>query len=156
LYRTVPTKEHLLGILFDRSTRELLESARALVADADEPGEQLDGLIRLLVDAAIRMRGYMPVFFGGGDLPPDVIDRWHTFTRDFEKTWVDVVAANMKSGHILESDPVVATRLLLGACIWVSRWYRPNGPYDAQLISDTAISVLRTGIPLNPDIDRTV
>lgn len=143
LYRTVPTKEHLLGILFERSTRELLAGAKAVVEEISEPRLQLNALIRLQIDAAIRMRGYMPVFFGGGDLPSDVFDRWHTFSRDYENTWLEVVAANMKSGEIIESDPVVATRLLLGACIWVSRWYRPGSPYDAQLIADTAINVLR-------------
>lgn len=147
LYRTVPTKEHLLGILFERSTRELLEAARALVDEIEEPREQLDALIRLHVDAAIRMRRYMPVFFGGGDLPSDVFDRWHAFSRDFEKTWIEVVAGNMKAGYIMDGDPVVATRLVMGACIWVSRWYRADGPYDPQTIADTAVGLLRQGMP---------
>lgn len=147
LYRTVPTKEHLLGILFERSTRELLASARKVAEDTSNPRAQLDELLRLQIDAAIRMRRYMPVFFGGGDLPSDVFNRWHTFTREYEDVWVDAVAANMKSGDIVDGDPVVAARLLLGACIWVSRWYRADGPYDAQVIADTAIGVLRQGLP---------
>lgn len=155
LYRTVPTKEHLLGILFERSTRELLESARAVVDTIDEPREQLDALVRLHVAAAIRMRRYMPVFFGGGDLPSDVVDRWHTFSRDFEKTWIEVVAGNMRAGQIPDGDPVVATRLVMGACIWVSRWYRADGPYDQQTIADTAVALLRHGTP-SGSIDNSV
>lgn len=147
LYRTVPTKEHLLGILFDRSTRELLTSARAVVEVVSGPREQLDALLRLHVGAAIRMQRYMPVFFGGGDLPPDVVERWRTFSRDFENTWIEVVAGNMKAGYIMDGDPVVATRLLMGACIWVSRWYRSDGPYDAQTIADTAVGLLRHTMP---------
>lgn len=147
LYRTVPTKEQLLGILFERSTRELLQAARAVVDEIDEPREQLAALIRLHVDAAIRMRHYMPVFFGGGDLPSDVYERWHTFSRDFERTWIEVVADNMRAGHIVQADPVVATRLLMGACIWVSRWYRADGPHDPQAIADTAVGLLRLGVP---------
>lgn len=147
LYRTVPTKEHLLGILFERSTKELLQAARTIVDEISEPREQLNALIRLQVDAAIRMRRYMPVFFGGGDLPSDVVDRWRTFTRDFENTWTEVVAANMKSGDIVEGDPVLATRLLLGAIIWVSRWYRSEMEYDAEMIADTVIGLLRQDMP---------
>jgi AcrR family transcriptional regulator len=150
LYRTVSTKEHLLGILFERSTRELLESARAAVAQITDPSDQLDALVRLHVAAAIKMQRYMPVFFGGGDLPTDVFERWHTFAKDFENTWIEVVADNMKAGHLVEGDPVVTTRLLIGACTWVSRWYRSDAPYDAQLIIDTAAGLLRQSAPPAP------
>ena len=57
---------------------------------------------------------------------------WRGFSRDFEKTWTDVVANNIKAGFLPDSDPVVATRLVMGACIWISRWYRSDGPYDEQ------------------------
>jgi AcrR family transcriptional regulator len=33
LYRTVPTKEDLLGVLFERSTREITQRIRAVIAD---------------------------------------------------------------------------------------------------------------------------
>jgi AcrR family transcriptional regulator len=79
LYRTVPTKEELLGILFERSTRELTDRVKTVIAEYDDPREQLIEMIKLHADAAVKMRIYMPVFFGGGDLPPDVLKRWHTW-----------------------------------------------------------------------------
>jgi AcrR family transcriptional regulator len=145
LYRAVPTKQHLLGILFERSTRELLGSTRTVINDVPDPRDQLNALIRLHVDAAIRMRRYMPVFFGGADLPSDVFERWHIFTQEFESLWIEVVAANMRAGSILEGDPVLATKLLLGQCIWVSRWFRADSPYDAETIANAAIGLLRHG-----------
>lgn len=144
LYRTVPTKEHLLGILFERSTGELTESARTIVSEMDDPAEQLLQLVRLQVDAAIRMRRYMPVFFGGGDLPPDVFERWHRWSREYETIWVDVVKDNMDAGRLAEADPVITARLLLGACIWVSRWYRPKEQYEPETIIETAVALVKT------------
>jgi Tetracyclin repressor-like, C-terminal domain len=38
---------------------------------------------------------------------------------------------------------VITARLLLGMCIWVSRWFRPDGPYDADRITEAAISLAR-------------
>jgi AcrR family transcriptional regulator len=143
LYRTVPTKEHLLGILFERSTGELTKNARATLKQIDDPAERLIAVVRLQVDAAIRMRRYMPVFFGGGDLPPDVFDRWHKWSREFESIWVSVVKENMAAGTIADGDPVITARLLLGSCIWVSRWYRPNDKYDADTITETAVGLIR-------------
>lgn len=143
LYRTVPTKEHLLGVLFERSTAELAENARALIDSTDEPAERLVALVGLQIDAAIRMRRYMPVFFGGGDLPPDVFDRWHNWSRDYESIWIDVVAQNMAAGKLAEGNPVIVARLLLGSCIWVSRWYRPSDDFSADEIIETAVTLVK-------------
>lgn len=145
LYRSVPTKEDLIGILFERSTRELTESAHDVLERDTDPRRRLEQLIRLQVDAAIRMRDYMPVFFGGGDLPQDVYARWHGWSRRFEQLWVDVVTEAMHRGDLQESDPVVATRLILGMCLWVCRWYRPGGRYTAEAIADSAIHLLWAG-----------
>lgn len=146
LYRAVPTKEDLLGILFERSTRELTERTDAVLAARSEPGEQLVELIKLQAEAAIQMRSYMPVFFGGGGLPPDVFMRWRKWSRQFEKRWSGVVAACMDAGWLDKTDPVVATRLILGMVIWVSRWYRPSEKITADQIADSAITLLRLKI----------
>jgi AcrR family transcriptional regulator len=143
LYRTVPTKEHLVGILFERSTSELTENARTTLKDTKGAAERLVVLVQLQVDAAIRMRRYMPVFFGGGDLPSEVVERWHKWSRDFEDIWVSVVKENIKAGLLPQGDPVVTARLLLGSCIWVSRWYRPTDKYDADMITETAVSLVK-------------
>lgn len=147
LYRTVPTKEDLLGVLFERSTRELTERTEAVLATTSEPSEQLVELIRLQAEAAIQMRSYMPVFFGGGGLPPDVFMRWRKWSRQFEKRWSLVVAACMDAGYLDKADPVVATRLILGMIIWVSRWYRPSEKITADQIADSAITLLRLRLP---------
>lgn len=147
LYRTVPTKEDLLGILFERSTRELTERVKAAIAEFDDSRDQLVEMIRLQADGAVQMRSYMPVFFGGGDLPPDVFARWHTWSRQYEKLWIGVVSANMRDGYLDDGDPLLATRLILGMIIWVSRWYRPSEKVTPERIADTAIDLL--GLRLN-------
>jgi AcrR family transcriptional regulator len=145
LYRTVPTKVDLLGILFERSTRELSRQARAAIAATADSAEQLTRLIRLHTHAAVEMRRYMPVFFGGGDLPPEVYARWHTWSRRYENIWVNAVTANMRDGNLDEGDPVVAARLILGMLIWVSRWYRPSENVTSEQIADAAIHLVQPG-----------
>jgi AcrR family transcriptional regulator len=143
LYRTVPTKEHLLGILFERSTGELTKAAKASLKETSDPAERLLGLVRLQVDAAIRMRRYMPVFFGGGDLPPEVFERWHKWSREFEDVWVGVVKENMKAGLVPDGDPVVTARLMLGSLIWISRWYRPSDKQTPDSIAKAAVDLIQ-------------
>lgn len=142
LYRTVPTKEALLGVLFERGTRELTEAAESIIELQEDPGERLRELIRLQVEAAVRMRRYMPVFFGGAGLPPDVFARWHRWSRRFEGLWVQTVAEAMNAGVLRRGDPLTTARLLLGMCIWVSRWYRPADKIETADIAEAAISLL--------------
>jgi AcrR family transcriptional regulator len=142
LYRTVPTKVDLMGILFERSTSDLTKQARAAIAASPDSAEQLTRLIRLQADAAVQMRRYMSVFFGGGDLPPEVFARWQSWSRRYEKMWIKVVEANMRDGHLVKRDPVVTTRLILGMLIWVSRWYRPLEKITPEEIADAAIQLL--------------
>jgi AcrR family transcriptional regulator len=142
LYRAVPTKEHLLGILFERSTRELTELAVAAM-EADLPvAERLRRMVELQVDAAVRMRHYLSVFFGGADLPADVVDRWHPWSREYEGMWTQCVEEAMDVGVLARSNVVAATRLILGMCIWVSRWYRPSEGLETAVIAESAISRL--------------
>lgn len=145
LYRAVPTKEDLLGILFERCTGELTERIRGAIAAFDDPAERLTAMIRLQADAAVSMRSYMAVFFGGAGLPPDVYARWHSWSRQFEKMWVGVVSDNMERGYLDEGNPTVTARLILGMIIWVSRWYRPREKITPEEIADTAIHLVRLG-----------
>lgn len=142
LYRAVSTKQDLLGILFERSTRELTELA-TMTVEADVPvAERLRRLVELQVDGAVRMRHYLSVFFGGADLPADVVDRWHPWSREFEHMWTQCVEDAMKEGVLERSNVVAATRLILGMCIWVSRWYRPGEGIEPADIAESAIALL--------------
>jgi AcrR family transcriptional regulator len=142
LYRFVPTKEDLLGILFERSTRELTALASAVVGSDLPVGQRLRRLVELQVDAAVRMRHYLSVFFGGTDLPTDVFDRWHAWSREYEKLWTRCVEEAMDEGVLARSNVVASTRLILGMCIWVSRWYRPGEGIDRSVIAESAIAVV--------------
>lgn len=153
LYRTVPTKSDLLGILFEIRTRQLSKESKAAVAAAAGSSEQLAALIRLQAGAAVQMRRYMPVFFGDGDLPADVFERWHSWTKQYENLWVKVVTANIRDGNIDKGDPRVTARLILGMMIWVSRWYRPVEKLTPEEIAETAIRLLgmRVAPPLSAE-----
>ncbi|MCD2194715.1 TetR/AcrR family transcriptional regulator [Actinomycetospora endophytica] len=155
LYRTVPTKEELLGILFERGTRKLTTEAREAVARQPEfGGERLRELVRIQITAAVQMRDYISVFFGGA-LPGEVRGRWRECTREYENLWHEVVEEAMAAGLVERADPVVTTNLMFGMCVWVSRWYRPQGSHSADDIADVAIGLLRLAGPARPGTEST-
>jgi AcrR family transcriptional regulator len=144
LYRTIPTKEHLLAVLLERSMKEMDLLVEEALQRFTDPADQLVALVELQIDAAIRMRRYMPLFFGQGDMPAETYTRWQRWVRDFEQAWVEVVQKNMDVGALPTGDAVITTRLLLGATLWVSRWYRPEDSFTAEAIRATATNLLRS------------
>jgi AcrR family transcriptional regulator len=148
LYRTVPSKERLLGLLFKRMTDEVTAEALGATKDDGRSAKaRLYALLRVQFDAAIRMRDYMFVFFGREWLEPDVYADWRRWSREYEQIWVDAVRAAADEGALSVKDPVIATRLLLGMILWVSRWYRPNMGLDADDLTDEAIRLLGGELP---------
>lgn len=147
LYRTIPSKDHLLAVLLERSMSEMDELVADVLRRVDDPSGQLLGLVELQIDAAIRMRQYMPLFFGQGDMPAETYARWRDWVRDFEQTWVKVVRKAMKTGALPDGDPVITARLLLGACLWVSRWYHPTDRFTPDQIRESAVDLVRSMMP---------
>ena len=142
LYRSVPSKEHLLGRLFRRMTDELTAEARdAIREDGRSARERLDALIRIQIAAAIRTRDYLFVFFGREWLEDDVYEDWREFTREFEKLWERVVSDAIAEGTLPARDPKTATRLMIGMLIWICRWYRP-GRTNPDELANEAIRLL--------------
>lgn len=141
LYRTVRSMDELHTILFERSAHNVEVDARALLDQHEDSREALIALIRFQVDASIRMREYIGVYFGWG-LPPDAFDRWRHWASKYERLWATAVERAAQDGHLRVEDPSVANRLILGMVNWVSRWYRADGSYSAESIANEVIGLL--------------
>ncbi|MFE3059924.1 TetR/AcrR family transcriptional regulator [Nocardia sp. NPDC059239] len=141
-YRTVPTKDRLLGIVFERATNELFTDATAVMNCGADAGTVLTSLIRLQIGTAVRLRHNLTVFFGGTDLPTDVVERWHGWSHRYELLWQDAVRDAIDEGFLAKSDLKVTTRLILGMVIWVARWYRPSHLMTPDEIADAAVALI--------------
>ncbi|EFC83484.1 transcriptional regulator, TetR family [Parafrankia sp. EUN1f] len=142
LYRTVSTKEDLLGIVLERYTTDLGERARQIIEADRDPRATLEGLLRIQVDAAITTKEFLTVVAGGTGVQSDSYRRWQKWSHEYESMWQGVVARAIDAGVLAEADPVVTTRLLLGMAIWVSRWYRDSEGHSADEIADVAVRLI--------------
>jgi AcrR family transcriptional regulator len=155
LYRTVPSKAHLLGLHFTRMTGELDRAARRAVrARAATPRERLVGLIRVQIEAAVKMRDYFFVYFDGSQLPEAVYRDWRRWADDYEALWIKTVGAAIRAGDLPPGDPLLTTRLVLGLTIWVANWFRPREGFTPADIEERALELLRlaggTVVPPRP------
>jgi len=151
LYRTVPSKAHLLGLHFVRMTRELDRAARQATATrGTTPRDRLVGLIRVQIEAAVAMRDYFFVYFDGSQLPRPVYDDWRRWADDYERVWIKTVGDAIRAGDLSPGDPLLTTRLILGTTIWVANWFRPREDFTAAAIEDRTLQLLGLAAPPPP------
>lgn len=148
LYRRVRTRDDLLALMVERGTQQLERSAAALIAEGREPSEELSMLLRMHVGTAVDTRRSMAVFFGGADLPADVLGRWRDFSGRYEALWCTAVRRAVDAGVLPPSDPVLTARLLLGMVIWVARGDPQGETYSKEQIVDAALDLVGRRLPL--------
>jgi AcrR family transcriptional regulator len=142
LYRTVPTKQDLLGIVLERYTTDLGNRAHEMIEADHGPRATLEGLLRIQVDAAIKTKEFLTVVAGGTGVQSDAYRRWQKWSHEYESMWQAVVSEAIDAGVLAKADPVVTTRLILGMAIWVSRWYRESEARTAEDIADAAVRLI--------------
>lgn len=143
LYRAIPTKQHLLGILFTRMNEDLAEAARLVTQrPGTSPLERLTGLIQVQIEAAVRMRDYLFIYFDRSRIPDTAYDEWRRWADGYEHIWINTVANAIAAGDLPPGDVRLTTRLLLGMTIWVANWYRPKEGITTEQIQARALEVL--------------
>jgi AcrR family transcriptional regulator len=156
LYRTVPSKTHLLGLHFVRMTAELDGAARKVTsARGGDPRERLVGLIRVQIEAAVAMRDYFFVYFDGSQLPKPVYDDWRRWADDYERVWIKTVGDAIRSGDLSPGDPLLTTRMILGMTIWVANWFRSREGFTPADIEARTLELLGLATPPPPRRRRT-
>lgn len=143
LYRSVPSKAELLGLHFVRRNEELYRAARqATSARGATPRERLVGLIRVQIQAAVKMRDYFFVYFDGSQLPEAVYKDWRRWADEYEKLWIKTVGNAIRSGDLSPGDTLLTTRLILGMTIWVANWFRAREGFTDAEVEERALELL--------------
>lgn len=59
----------------------------------------------------------------------------------YERLWLDVFEVANKKKHLL-GDPAIARQLLHGSLVWSVYWFRPNGKFNLEQLTDQALSMI--------------
>lgn len=54
---------------------------------------------------------------------------------DYTRAFADVYEAGVKTGSFVDIDPLLATFVMLGACNWISTWYKTDRWDPAEIAS---------------------
>jgi AcrR family transcriptional regulator len=125
LYHYVPSKAHLLYLVFDRAISTTVERMEQLAA-IDDPTSRLRGLMRELIFAIAADPSLFIVFFGDR---PALDDKYESEILPKERRVlrliIEAVADASRQGSIPTTDPRLTAQALLGMVSWFHKWYDP-------------------------------
>ncbi len=126
LYHYVPSKAHLLYLVFDRAISLALARMEEISAIAD-PSERLRALIEHQVHTIASNPSMFSVFFGDR---PSLEDRYEAEIAAKERRYlailIDAVREVEAAGIVPARDPHLVAQAILGMTSWLYKWYSPK------------------------------
>jgi AcrR family transcriptional regulator len=147
LYHHIRTKDEVLfEVLSLCVDDELLESAEKIQASDSSTEEKIHQLSSHLLNDIAEHRAAWTVYFRDADkLSPRYHDQIQARRSHYEKIWLDVLLAGVKSEELAEFDPVVV-KGILGMHNYSYMWIRPGGRLTATQIASAYASMIFAGL----------
>jgi AcrR family transcriptional regulator len=141
LYHYVPSKGHLLYLIFDRAITGALQRLQEFSTIGD-PARKLEALIRHQAIMVAVEKSLFTVFF---DHRPRLEREYEQEIRQKERlyyqVYVDAVADAARAGVIAPVDPHYGAQAVLGMASWVYKWFDPDR-HGAEAVAETMCRLL--------------
>lgn len=150
LYYYVASKD---AILFE-CVRTGLEMVRAGIDEVARSGgsaaDKLLACMRAYGRVVTMDFGACVIRVGEEPLPPESRRELRRLKAEIDHEFRALIATGVRDGSLRPCDPKVAAFTIAGALSWIGRWYRPDGPLDADEAIERCIGVLADGIVARP------
>jgi AcrR family transcriptional regulator len=145
-YSYFPSKEELLRRMYRQVVSTTLASIERIAREDLPAQEKLRRIIRFVVSYNATHKPLMQVFFSEMlNLSSTMSRSVAQANRDFSDVIVRVVEEAVRTGVYVPLHPKRFTYILLGACNWMYRWYRPGGEWTPDMIAEDFIRILESG-----------
>ena len=146
LYHYFNGKDELLFYCQDRALDRMLDAVAA-ARGADAPVAE-----RLRIVFVAHMRTLLDDVEGATahlqteSLPPALRSALVRKRDRYEHALRRVIADGVRSGELVDLDPAIVARAMLGAMNWTVTWYRPEGAERPDVVGDVIARFLVRGI----------
>jgi AcrR family transcriptional regulator len=146
LYHYFDGKNELLYYCQDRALDRMLAAIaaarRASRSAADRLRLVLTAHVRTLLDDIEGATAHLQI----ESLPPALRGRIVRKRDRYERALRRLIADGGRSGELVDMDPAIVARAMLGAMNWTVTWFRPGGADTADAIGDVIARFLTRGI----------
>jgi AcrR family transcriptional regulator len=157
LYHYFDGKNDLLFYCQDRALDRMLAAVDAARRESRSATERLRVVftahLQTLLDEIEGATAHLQI----DSLPPKLRDAIVKKRDSYERALRRLIADGIKSGELVDMDPAVVARAMLGAMNWTVTWFRPDGPETAAAVGEVISHFLVRGIAARtPAVKRTL
>ena len=154
LYHYFDGKNDLLFYCQDRALDRMLEAVSAARRQSGSATERLrlvfTAHLQTLLDDIEGATAHLQI----ESLPP-ALRRAIVRKRDrYERALRRLVTDGMRAGELVDTNPAIVARAMLGAMNWTVTWFRPEGPDTVAAIGDVISRFLVRGVAVRTPASR--
>lgn len=143
LYYHFDSKNDILAQVNIREITALTDNAAAVVAEQGSPIENFFQLIEHHLRYVARNPANAATLFDNDyEMPADELAEVVSLRRKYTHILADLYKRGVEDGQLVDIDPMVAVSLILGACNWIYRWYRPDRRLSVNDLVSQAMRLL--------------
>ena len=146
LYHYFNGKDELLFYCQDRALDRMLDAVAAARGAEAPVAERLHRIfvahMRTLLDDVEGATAHLQT----ESLPPALRSALVRKRDRYEHALRRVIADGVRSGELVDLDPAIVARAMLGAMNWTVTWYRPEGAESPDVVGDVIARFLVRGI----------
>ncbi len=147
LYYYYSRKEQLLLAIHNNAQSHLVEAAFEISEKKLGPLETLYSLIHSHATIATNHSQIVAVMFEEEhNLDPNEREKIRKVRTGYNQRVIDVFQQAQELGYLIDDfDPKLAVFLVLGACNWIARWYKP-GKWKPEDVANSAAHIVLRGL----------
>jgi AcrR family transcriptional regulator len=154
LYHYFDGKHDLLFYCQDRALDRMIAATVAARRQSKSAPEQLRIVcaahLQTLLDEIEGATAHLQI----DSLPPALRERIVAKRDRYERALRRLIADGIAAGELVDSDPAIVTRAMLGAMNWTVTWFRPDGADSAAAVGEIVSRFLVRGVAMRTPAAR--
>src|SRR5262245_6524895 len=154
LYHYFDGKDQLLFYCQDRALDRMLaataETRHASAPAADRLRAVFTAHLRTLLDEVEGATAHLQTESLSPTLRARIVRKRDRYERAIRR----IVSDGIASGELVDLDPAIVTRAMLGALNWTVTWFRRDGADSAEAVADVVTRFLVRGVANRPPAPR--
>ncbi len=146
LYHYFDGKTDLLFYCQDRALDRMLDAVASARRSSSSATERLRLVLTAHVNTLLDDIEGATAHLQIESLPPALRTAIVKKRDRYEQALRRVIAEGVRSGELVDMNPAVVTRAMLGAMNWTVTWFRPEGAHTASTVGDVIARFLVRGI----------
>ncbi|GAB2794161.1 atu genes transcriptional repressor AtuR [Halomonas shantousis] len=145
LFHHFRDKQEILEAVIEEGMHSALATARDMLdAAGDAPRQRLDAMARAHLQTLLDDRNaHVVALYEWRRLDESSRQHLAHLRDEYEALWRSVIDEALQAG-LIQGEPFLVHRFLLGALNWTVRWYDPHGPRSPESLASGLVAMLMT------------